>query len=103
MDQKLVSNMHGGFPVPDGNRLKVSLMLAVIKSCLSPLLPYAKPDECFIKLLLCRHQERELNCSHIMSLLPELHMLIIIVKDLLLILGVKQHCILLFMFDLNVQ
>lgn len=83
LDQKLVSNVHGGFPVPDGNRLMASLMSAVIKSCLSPLLPYAKLDECFIKLLLFQHQKRETNCSHIMSLPPELHMLIINVEDLL--------------------
>lgn len=36
-----------------------------------------------------------------MSLPPELHMLFINVKDLLLILGVKQYYILFFMFDFN--
>lgn len=36
-----------------------------MKSCLSPLLRYAKFDECFIKLRLFQHQERkENNCSH---------------------------------------
>lgn len=77
-------------------------MLAVIKSCLSPLLPYAKLDECFIELLF-QHQERETNCLHIMSLPLELHHHIINVKDLLLILGVKQRYILFFMFDFNLQ
>ena len=78
-------------------------MLTIIKSCLSPLLPYAKLDECFIKLWLFQHQERQTNCSHIMSLPPELHMLFINVKDLLLILRVKLHYILFFMFDSNFQ
>lgn len=57
-------------------------MLAVIKSCLSPLLPLAKPDECFIKLLLSQHQEKETNCLHIMSLPCGCHMLFINVKHL---------------------
>lgn len=78
-------------------------MLMLIKSCLSPLPPYAKLDECFIKLLLFQHQERQTNCSHIMSLPPEIHMLVINVKDLLLILGFKQYYILVFMFDFNLQ
>lgn len=55
-------------------------MLAIIKSCLSPLLPYAKLDECFIKLLLFQHPERQINCPHVMALPPEVHTLIINVK-----------------------
>lgn len=96
LGRELVINVRRDFPDQDWNRLRASLMLAILMSRLSPLPPHAKLDECFIKLLLPQHQERETNCSHIMSLPPERHMLVINMKVLLFILGVKQHHIFCF-------
>lgn len=77
VDQKLVSDSHGGFPLPNMTGLKVSLMLVLIKSCPSPPLRYAKFDECFIKLQVFSTSIEGEIIADITSLPPRLQTLII--------------------------
>lgn len=92
LDWKLVSNMHGGVPAPDGDEIDSASDVGCNK--------VTSPASCKAwwmfhqALLLFQHQQRETNCSHVMSLPSELHTLIINEKALLLISGVKQQYIL---------
>lgn len=101
--RSLLATCTVAFPLPGGTSWRAPVMPAIIKYCLSPLTPYAKPDECFIRLRFFQHQERQTNYSHKMSHPLELHTLVIKVNSLLLIFGVKQPSVLGFVFDLKSQ